>query len=196
MTSFATAYKDEKDEKPAMPRIPSIDPATATGTAHELLEATMAQLGRTPNLYRSLAHSPAALEGYLAFRGSLTKGVLSAQMRERIALVVAAENDCGYCVAAHCFRGAKSGLSESELLANRDSRSEDAKSELALTFASTLLRKRGQISDEDYAAVTSMWTVQEVGEIVAHVALNVFSNYFNHVAQPELDFPIPAQKVT
>jgi hypothetical protein len=28
-----------------------------------------------------------------------------------------------------------------------------------------------------------------VGEIVAHIALNVFSNYFKQVAEPALDFP-------
>ena len=29
----------------------------------------------------------------------------------------------------------------------------------------------------------------EVAEIVANVALNIFTNYFNHVAETEVDFP-------
>ena len=33
------------------------------------------------------------------------------------------------------------------------------------------------------------YTDGQVGEIVANVALNLFTNYFNHVAGTELDFP-------
>jgi AhpD family alkylhydroperoxidase len=100
-----------------MTRITSIDPTTAHGRTKELLDATKAQLGRIPNLYGSMAQSPAALDGYLAFRSALGKGVLSTPMRERIALLTAAINDCGYCVSAHTFRGAKVGLSASDLAA-------------------------------------------------------------------------------
>ena len=59
-----------------------------------------------------------------------------------------------------------------------------------MQFVDTLIRRQGLIGDVDFANVKSQgWTDEEIGEIVAHVALNVFSNYFNHVAQPELDFP-------
>ncbi|MBI3897418.1 MAG: carboxymuconolactone decarboxylase family protein [Gammaproteobacteria bacterium] len=173
-----------------MTRIASIDPAAASGRAKELLDSTKAQLGRIPNLYGSMAQSPATLDGYLAFRGALGKGVLSVQMRERIALLTAAINDCGYCVSAHTFRGSKIGLSASELAATQQSRSEDPKSAAALQFVDALLERRGLVSDDDYANVKSHgWSDEEIGEMVAHVALNVFSNYFNHVAKPALDFP-------
>ena len=176
-----------------MTRIASIDPTTAQGRAKELLDATQAQLGRIPNLYGSMAQSPAALDGYLAFRGALGKGSLSTPMRERIALLTAAINDCGYCVSAHTFRGAKVGLSTTELAATQKGQSEDPKSMAALQFVDVLLQCRGLISDEDFAKVKSHgWSDEEIGEIVAHVALNVFSNYFNHVAVPALDFPIAA----
>jgi uncharacterized peroxidase-related enzyme len=176
-----------------MTRITSIDPTIAIGRANELLVATKAQLGRIPNLYASIAHSPAALESYLAFRGALGKGVLSVAMRERIALLTAAINDCGYCVSAHTLRGEKVGLSPSELAATQRSRSEDPKAMAALQFVETLLERRGQIADEDFARLKSNgWSDEEIGEIIAHVALNVFSNYFNHVAAPELDFPAVA----
>ena len=29
----------------------------------------------------------------------------------------------------------------------------------------------------------------EIAEVVAHVAVNIFSNYFNHIAATEVDFP-------
>lgn len=171
-------------------RISSIDSATASGRTKELLIATLTQLGRVPNLYASMAQSPAALDGYLAFRGALGKGVLTIHMRERIALLTAAINDCGYCVSAHTFRGAKVGLSANEIIATQKSQSDDPKITAALQFVDVLLQNRGMIADEHYASMkASGWSDEEVGEIVAHVALNVFSNYFNHVAAPELDFP-------
>lgn len=176
-----------------MTRIEAIDPATASGRAKELLDATKAQLGRVPNLYASMAQSPTALDSYLAFRGTLGKGVLNVAMRERIALLTAAINDCGYCVAAHTFRGAKVGLSADELAATQKSQAEDPKHTAALRFVDRLLQNRGSIADGDFANMKSHgWSDEEIGEIVAHVALNVFSNYFNHVAAPALDFPAVA----
>ena len=174
-----------------MTRIASIDPATADGRAKELLDATNAQLGRVPNLYRSMAQSPATLDGYLAFRGALGQGVLSMPMRERIALLTAAINDCGYCVSAHTFRGSKVGLPPSELASTQKGKSEDPKTAAALQFVGALLQRRGLVTDYDFAQVTAQgWTNEEISEMVAHVALNVFSNYFNHVALPQLDFPM------
>jgi AhpD family alkylhydroperoxidase len=176
-----------------MVRITSIEPENATGRARELLDSTARQLGRTPNLYRSMAQSPAALDGYLAFRGVLAKGVLSSHMMERIALLTAAVNDCGYCVSAHTFRGGKIGLSTEELAATQKAQSANGKDAAALSFVETLIEQRGLVDDNDFDKVKyAGWSDEEIGEMVAHVALNVFSNYFNHVARPELDFPAVA----
>lgn len=173
-----------------MARIGSINPEHATGRAKDLLEATNQQLGRIPNLYRSMAQSPAALEGYLSFRGALGRGMLSLQMRERIALLTAAINDCGYCVSAHTLRGAKVGISEADMASTQRADSAVPKEAAALKFVNTLVRFHGLMGDVDFANAKSQgWTDEEIGEMVAHVALNIFSNYFNHVAKPDLDFP-------
>ncbi|MFZ6655284.1 carboxymuconolactone decarboxylase family protein [Undibacterium sp. TJN19] len=173
-----------------MTRIASLDPATSAGRARELLVSTQKQLGRTPNLYRSMAQSPVALEAYLAFRGVLANGGLSMKMMESIALFTAVENDCDYCVAAHSFRGAKIGMSEQELNLVRAGQAIDGKESAALRFVQILISKRGAISDSDFNALKQTgWNDAEIGEMIAHVALNMFSNYFNHVAKPELDFP-------
>ncbi|MES2047235.1 MAG: carboxymuconolactone decarboxylase family protein [Pseudomonadota bacterium] len=179
-----------------MTRIATLDPATATGRAGELLAATQKQLGRAPNLYRSMAQSPIALEAYLAFRGVLTKGRLSTKMMESIALLTAVKNDCDYCVAAHSFRGAKIGMSEHELALTRAGQADNARDSAALRFIELLIERHGVIGDADFMALKQVdWNDAEIGEMIAHVALNMFSNYFNHVAQPELDFPAIAQSM-
>ncbi|MFD5465718.1 carboxymuconolactone decarboxylase family protein [Kitasatospora sp. NPDC127059] len=156
----------------------------------ELLERVQKQLGRVPNLYASMAEAPAALEGYLAMRDQLGRGVLRARMREQLALLVAQENDCTYCVSAHSLRGSTMGLSDEELLATRDASDTDPHAQALLALARELIRTRGQIGDETRALISAAGvTDAEAGEVVAHVALNTLSNYFNHLARPELDFP-------
>ena len=167
-----------------------VDPETAVGQAAELLGETRRQLGRVPNLYRAMANSPKALAAYLAFRGALQDGTLDIAMTERIAMQVAQLNDCDYCVAAHFFRGQKIGLSLDELNKVRVGRHDNPKIHAAMSFIAALVKSRGALDDVSRADIFAHgWTEFEVGEIVAHVALNVFSNYFKHVAQPTLDFP-------
>ena len=75
-----------------MSRIETINPTNATGKAKELLDAVKSKLGMTPNMMRSMANSPAVLDAYLKFSGSLGSGDLPAKTREQIALAVGQAN--------------------------------------------------------------------------------------------------------
>jgi len=173
-----------------MSRLPLVDPSDTSGPANALLARTQQQLGRAPNLYRAMASAPAALDGYLSMRAALVRGVLSESLRERLALLTAEANACSYCVAAHTFRGGRVGLSADELAAARHAQASDPRTAAALAFAHDVIVRRGRISEQAFEGVRAAgWSAEEIGEIVAHVALNIYSNYFNHVAQPELDFP-------
>lgn len=177
-----------------MPRIRAIELDHATGEAKRLLDAVNGKLGMVPNLVRTLANSPAALKAYLAFGEALEGSQLPAGLREQIALTVSQANGCGYCLAAHCAIGKSVGLSDGELADARHSSSPDSKVDVALRFAKQLVEDRGWVSDEDLARVRRAgYGDGEIGEIVAHVALNIFTNYFNHVAGTDVDFPaVPA----
>ena len=171
-------------------RLKPVDPATATGKAKELLDAVQAKMGMTPNMMKTLANAPAALEAYLAFSGALGGGQLDARLREQIALAVGEANRCEYCLSAHTLIGKMVGLNETEVAAARQSTSSDPKTEAALHFAHQVVANRGEVTDEDVRRVREAgYTEGEVAEIVANVALNIFTNYFNHVSQPAVDFP-------
>ncbi|MFG2822286.1 carboxymuconolactone decarboxylase family protein [Kitasatospora sp. NPDC048365] len=168
-----------------MPRLPQLTEDDAG-----LLDETRRQLGRVPNLYAALANGPAALGGYLAMRDQLVKGVLGPRLREQLALLIAQENDCTYCVSAHTLRGSTMGLTEKELLLTRDATDADPHAEAVLQIAREVVRQRGRVGDAELARARAAGVGNaELAEIVAHVALNTLSNYFNHLAQPELDFP-------
>lgn len=167
-----------------------IDPQTATGPVKELLDLTQKQLGRIPNLYKAMANSPTGLSAYLAFRGALQNGALDVKMRERIALLTAQLNTCDYCVAAHSFRAEKVGLSADEINATRLVDSDSPKIKSALKFVEKLIENRGAVPGLATRELIEVgWSEEEIGEMVGHVALNVFSNYFKQISEPELDFP-------
>lgn len=175
-----------------MPRISTPDSVeTSPAKAQPLLQAVQKQLGSVPNLFRIVANSPAALEGYLGLSGALGKGSLDARTRERIALVVAELNRCDYCLAAHTYLGEHvAKLDAGELAANRDGASADPKATAALRFATRLVQERGHVVDADVAAVRAAgYGDAEVVEIIAHVALNTLTNYINSALSTEVDFP-------
>jgi len=162
----------------------------AGNEAQPLLAAVEKKLGTVPNLMRTMANSPAVLEAYLGFSGTLAKGALGTKLREQIALAVGESNDCRYCLAAHTALGRMAGLNDEQIRDSRRGRSPDRKTEAALAFARKVVAERGSVSDADVDALRAAgFNDGDVAEIVANVALNLFTNYFNHVAGTEIDFP-------
>lgn len=173
-----------------MSRIQPVNYEQSTGKPKQLLDAVKAKLGITPNMMKTMAQSPAVLEAYLNFSGALGGGALGAGLREQIALIAAEANGCGYCASAHTVIGKMVGLSEDAILAARQARSTETKTEAALKFARQIIVNRGAVSDAELQAVKDAgFTDGEVAEIIANTALNIFTNYFNEVAKTEIDFP-------
>ena len=159
--------------------------------AQETLNAVEAKLGMVPNIFRTFAHSPAVLDFYMQGSGALGNTSISAQLRESIALAVAGVNSCDYCASAHTAIGAGAGLSADELAGNLHAKSEDAKAQVALDFSVKLVSSNGNPTDADVQALKDAgYTEGEVLEITAVVAFNIFTNYFNHVAGTDVDFPL------
>jgi uncharacterized peroxidase-related enzyme len=173
-----------------MPRIQPVNVATATGEAAAQLAATKAAFGGTPNLFTTAAQSPAALEAMLGLFKSTGKSSLGAKIGEQIAVAVAQANGCGYCLSAHTAIGAMHGLDAATLAGARHAKSSSSKTAAILTLALAIVHTRGQVSDDALATARRAGvTDTEIVEIVAHVALNVFTNYLNNVAQTTIDFP-------
>jgi uncharacterized peroxidase-related enzyme len=173
-----------------MSRLQPVDPSTATGKTRELLDAVKGKLGMVPNMTRVMAASPVVLESYLGFSGALASGLLDARTREQIALLTAQENHCGYCLSAHTAIGKMVGLNHDQIIASRKGDGSSTKTTAALTFAKRVLETKGQVSEADLAAVRDAgFSEGAIAEIIAHVALNVFTNYFNVAADVDIDFP-------
>lgn len=173
-----------------MSRIAQINPESATGRAKELLDAVKGKLGLVPNMTRAMANSPAVLDGYLSLSGALAKGRLSAKQREQISLTVGQINGCDYCLAAHSTIGKMVGLTAEQIVDSRRGTAVDPKAEALVKFARRVVDERGRVSDLDLAnARAAGLDDAALAEVVANVALNLFTNYFNHVAETDIDFP-------
>lgn len=173
-----------------MSRMTAVDRNHAEETVRRTFDAIEQKLGMVPNMMRTMAQSPRVLEGYLALSGALSRGLLPATLQEQIALAVAETNACNYCLSAHTALGRRAGLSDDQLAASREGRAAEAKGNAALQFALAVLEHRGGVGDDDLARVRAAgFADPEIAEIIAHVALNVFTNYFNRAADTEIDFP-------
>jgi uncharacterized peroxidase-related enzyme len=174
-----------------MARLPIVDPATASGSVKGVFDGFQKKLGVVPNIARVMANSPAVLDAYAQFSGALGGAKLSAKLREQIALLVAETNACSYCLSAHTVIGTKVGLTPNEIAAARRGEAGDPRTQGALSFAAKVLAMRGNVSDADVrAARAAGFGDAEIAELVAVVALNVFTNYFNRAFAVDVDFPV------
>lgn len=173
-----------------MSRINTVDRITANDAVRRSFDAIEKQLGVVPNMMRTMAQSPPVLEAYLGFGAALRRGRLSSALGEQIALAVAEVNACDYCLSAHTALGAGAGLSTEQLAASREGRDSNPRSAAALTFARAILERRGAVTNQELERVRSSgFSDTEIVEIIAHVAVNVFTNYFNRAAETDIDFP-------
>jgi uncharacterized peroxidase-related enzyme len=146
--------------------------------------------GATPNMFKAVANSPAALKSMWGSFGALGSGVLGAKLGEQIAVAVADRNRCEYCLAAHTVLGTGAGVSAGDMSAAQAGKSDDPKTAAALTFALKLLSSRGQVSASDVMDLRAAgFDDEHIVEILAHVALNIFTNYVNVAFDVPLDFP-------
>ncbi len=173
-----------------MYRIPAIAHADAQGTVKDMLDSAKKAMGMVPNLLRVAAQSPAALQGMLGLMGAVEHGTLGRKLGEQIALAVAERNGCDYCLSAHTAIGRHAGLSAADLAQARDGHAAGPKAEAAMRFAIGVVEQRGHVSDADLAAARAAGLSNgEIVEVIAHVAVNTFTNLLNNVAQTEIDFP-------
>lgn len=173
-----------------MSRVPLINPNDTTPDRQAVLSQIHAAFGATPNMFKAVANSPAALKSMWGAFGSLGGGVIPAQVGEQIAVAIANRNACEYCLAAHTALGRKAGASAAQMSAAQDGNSEDPKTAAALRFALRVVEGRGQIADSDVQELRSAgYGDEEIVEILAHVALNLFTNYVNVAFAVPVDFP-------
>jgi uncharacterized peroxidase-related enzyme len=173
-----------------MSRINLVTNEQANEEQAALYDAIQGQLGMVPNFLKIFANSPAALRAFLGLHGIAGEGSLDPQTRERIALGLAEQNACEYCVSAHSAIGRKAGLSTAEIEANRAGGSQDAKAAVAVKFARSLAEHNGEVTTAELLEVRNAgYDDGQIVEIITHVGMNVLTNILGKASRVEIDFP-------
>ncbi|MHA7662203.1 carboxymuconolactone decarboxylase family protein [Mycolicibacterium sp. HS_4_1] len=169
-----------------------IELEAATGKAAELLAQVKKSMGQTPNMTKVMANSPTLLQSYLALSGAAAGGTLKPAVRERLAIASAQLNGCEYCLSAHTFTGAKFAKIDAVELDNaRRAESDDPHIAALLKLAVAIAENAGDVNDAELAAARDAGiSDEEIGEVVANVALNTMTNYFNVMARVANDWPV------
>ena len=177
-----------------MPRI-NLDTTRVPVGSQPLLQQVQQAFGATPNMFKAVSNSPAALKSMWAAFGALGQGTLGAALGEQIAVAIANANRCEYCLAAHTVLGQQAGVSAETLAAAQIGQSSDPRTAAALAFALKVVAQRAQVSDADVAQLHEVgFGDEQVVELLAHVALNVYTNYINVALDVPVDFPRIALK--
>jgi len=178
-------------EELTMPRIQPLALEQADANTAAALKAVQSKLGMLPNMFTTFAHAPAGLNAYLQFSQALNAGRLNARQREMIAIAVAQENSCAYCLSAHAAIGKGAGLSDSDIQQARAGKAAQVLDAVISAFALKVVRTKGAISDSEFATARAAGLDEGLMiEIISHVALNTLTNYVNRVSATEIDFPV------
>ncbi|WP_434558559.1 carboxymuconolactone decarboxylase family protein [Pseudomonas sp. Z4-20] len=173
----------------------NLQPQYAPAASQPLLAQIQQAFGATPNMFKGVANSPAALQSMWAAFGALGQGTLGAKLGEQIAVAIANRNRCEYCLAAHTALGQKAGVSSTDMAAAQRGESSDSKTAAALAFALKVVEQRAQVDDADVQRLRDNdFSDEQIVEIIAHVALNLFTNYINVALDIPVDFPKVALK--
>jgi uncharacterized peroxidase-related enzyme len=177
-------------------RLTAIDPTDASNEVKRLFDLTRLLYGIIPNMVRTMALSPAVLRGFTGLLTSLAEGKLPAKLREQIALAVADTNRCQYCLSMHTALGTDAGLTEADLTNARLAIGSDPRSVTALRFVRAVVDDRGELTDDEFAALERAgFDHEEIVEILGNIVASIFTNYFNKMAQVEIDFPIAGMAI-
>lgn len=176
-----------------MSRITTVSNETANLEQRALFEAIQGQLGMVPNFLRVFAHSPDALKAFLGLHHIAGHGSLDAATRERIALALAQQNECQYCLSAHTAIGRKAGLNGAEIEANRAGGSQDAKAAVAVKFARALVEHKGEVTNAELQAMRDAgFSEADIVEVITHVGMNIMTNILGKASRVSIDFPTVA----
>lgn len=175
-------------------RFISLTPETAPAPATRILQGSQRQFGFLPSPLAKAAHAPLYLKHLLAGFEAFERTSLSATEREVVALSVAREQGCEYCMAMHSALLAKDPEHGALLAALRDGTAIAAKRLEALrAFVVALVKGGGRVPDELFARVRAAgFTQEQCLEILLGVGVYFMSTAGNALTQAELDAPFAA----
>ena len=174
-----------------MPRLNVVDPNTDTGTGADILNGPLKD--KQINIFKGIANNAGVLKAFLGFAGGVKGGSLTDAEHEVVALVTAKHRKCDYCTAAHTQIALGTGINEDQSEAIRRGNGADDRQQAIIDFTAAIIETDGFVSDEQLNNFKNAgFDDAAVVEVIGAIAVNTFTNFFNHVNETTVDFPEPA----
>lgn len=174
-----------------MSRVKPVTKEEAKNGVKEIYQVLEKKMGKIPNIFLNMGQSHAVLKAYMGLGEAANLTTIDPKVREEIALTVAQANDCHYCLSAHSAIAKSIGINEQTILQARLGQSQDPKTQAILRFSKLMVDKRGHLSDQEVDQLKKAGVSDtELVEIILVVIQNMFTNYFNHITDPAIDFPV------
>ncbi|HZQ23922.1 MAG TPA: carboxymuconolactone decarboxylase family protein [Terriglobales bacterium] len=139
-----------------------------------IYDALLKQRGVVPNMFRTLAHTPALAVGIAAFlKGLLSDGALAGWYKELIATRLSVLLNSTYAVTAHAISARQKGASVDQIEAARadfESGPFTEAQKMGFRCAERMHRSGHAIDDQFYAAMKSFYNDQQIIELTATAA--------------------------
>jgi alkylhydroperoxidase family enzyme len=156
-----------------------------------LLENSQKAFGMIPGLHGVLAGSPQVLEAYKTLHELFTQSSFNEEELTVVWQTINVEHACHYCVPAHTGIAKMMKVDDeiTEALRN-ETPLENAKLEALRTMTLSIVRKRGNVSQEELDAFyTAGYGEAQVLDILLGLSQKTISNYTNHIANTPVDAP-------
>jgi uncharacterized peroxidase-related enzyme len=171
-----------------MTRFQLYDLETAPQPSRAILAEMGAHDGEIPNLVRTLAESPAALDAYRQLGTLLANSTLTPSEQQVVYVTAAHANHCHYCTVPNPMFGETAEAGEIASAIRQGQRLGDTRLQALRRFTAAMTEHRGWVPEHDVESfLKAGFTRENLLEVITGIALVTLSSYANHVTATPID---------
>jgi uncharacterized peroxidase-related enzyme len=183
-------------EKTVSPRIPLLERDQVSPEIAAVYDALLKQRGVVPNMFKTLAHTPALAMGIAGFLKSLlSDSALPGWYKELVATRLSVLQNSQYAISAHALSAKQKGARDEQISAAKadfESGPFTAKEKLGFRCAERLHRSPQEVDDAFFGDLKRVYSDPEIIELVATAAaFELFPRLVDGLGIPTT--PIPAE---
>jgi uncharacterized peroxidase-related enzyme len=175
-------------------RIPLLDRDRVSPEIAAVYDALLAQRGVVPNMFKTLAHTPAlalAVAGFL--KALLSDNALPGWYKELVATRLSVLQQSSYAISAHALSARQKGASEEQIAAAQadfEAGPFTASEKLGFRCAERLHRAPKEVDDAFFAELKSAFTDPQIIELMATAsAFELFPRFVDGLRIPNTPPP-------
>jgi len=161
-------------EKAVSTRIPLLERDQVCLEIATIYDALRKQRGVVPNMFKTLAHTPALAQGIAGFLKSLLgDSALPGWYKELVATRLSVLHNSQYAISAHALSAKQKGATDVQIAAVKadfETGSFTEKQKLGFRCAERLHHSARELDDAFYAQLKSQYSDPEIVELVASAA--------------------------